>query len=239
MKKVLVIKYIKISKEKILISLFLLININLNAGIVDLYKLQKGYSAYQNRDYKGAKEIFLSIEPPLLESTYALANSYYRLGAYKLAGRLYLKCKSKTPVIKQKIYYNLGNCAFKLGHFKSAKAYYIKALQIGFDEDAVENLQKVLFLEESNRKRVEVKANRKVKAESQSGSSDQQTKSENRETISKNQGKMGQGSGSSISSKSTQISKNRSRYEAAKRFPLSSKVYEMINKGYINEEKPW
>jgi len=145
---------VKTFKQKILISSLLLIGINLEAGLLDLYKLQKGYSAYQNRKFKEAKEIFQAINPPLLESRYALANSYYRLGAYKLAGRTYLKCKSKNPIIKQRIFYNLGNCTFKLGRYKSAKAYYIKALQIGLDEDTITNLQKVLFLEEQKQKRI-------------------------------------------------------------------------------------
>ena len=230
---------IRAFKQKILIPLLILIGINLEAGLLDLYKLQQGYSAYQNRNYKEAKEVFQSINPPLLESRYALANSYYRLGAYKLAGRLYLKCKSKNPIIKQKIFYNLGNCAFKLGHFKSAKAYYIKALQIGFDEDAIINLQKVLFLKKQKKKRIEAKANKKVKAGSQSGSSDQKLESKSKKALSKNQSKMGKGSGTSKSTKLTQINKNRSVCESIKRHPLSSKVYEMINKGYINEEKPW
>jgi len=225
-------------KQRLWLWLLPLIGLNAEAGIFDLYKLHEGYMAYQNQQFEEAKAIFASIDPPLLESTYALANSYYHLGAYKLAGRFYLKCQSSNPLIKQRIWYNLGNCAVKLGHYKSAKAYYIKALQIGFDEDVMKNLEMVLFLEEQKQKRVEAKANRSVKAVSQSGSADQ-TDERKDGTSSKSHGKMGEESGHSQTSQSTRIHPQSVPTEAVKRHPLGSKVYEMINKGYVHEEKPW
>lgn len=224
--------------KRALTAALLLFGLNAEAGFWDIWQLNRGYEAYHERRYDEAKEIFSSIKPPLLESTYALASAYYRLGAYKKAGRLYLRCKSSDPAVKRRIWHNLGNCAMKMGRYKSAKTYYVKALQLGYDADTAANLQKALFLEEQRQKRIEVKANKTVKAPSSSGSSDQTKESEQKKR-SRSQAKMGEGSGSSTAAKSTRIKKERASTEAAERHPLGSRAYEMINKGYVHEKRPW
>ncbi|WP_456452077.1 tetratricopeptide repeat protein, partial [Hydrogenimonas sp.] len=207
------------------------------AGWLDLWRLHQGYEAYRKGDYNASKEIFAAIRPPLLESTYALASAYYKLGAYKKAGRLYLKCKSTDPLIKRRIWYNLGNCAMKLGRYKSARDYYVKALQLGYDEEALENLKLALFLHERRQKRIEARANKKVEAQSSSGSSDQTKGSEKK--ASRSQSKMGQGSGSQSAAKSSRVGPKKGTSEATERYELGSKAYELINKGYVHEKRPW
>ena len=224
--------------KRLWVAMLLLAGVHAEAGFWDIWRLNRGYEAYNEKKYDEAREIFASIRPPLFESTYALANTYYRLGAWKRAGRLYLKCKTSDPVVKQRIWYNLGNCAMKMGRYKSARDYYVKALQLGSDEDALANLEMALFLQERRQKRIEAKANRKVKAESTSGMADQ-TKTGAEKKSSKSQAKMGEGSGTSTAAKSTRITRERTMSEAAERHPLGSRAYEMINKGYVHEQRPW
>ena len=66
--------------------------------------------------------------------------AYYKAKEYKKAIELFTKIESTNPEIKQKIYYNLGNCAVKLKKYERAKIYYQKALGLGEDKDAKANL---------------------------------------------------------------------------------------------------
>jgi Ca-activated chloride channel family protein len=125
----------------------------------------------------------------------------------------------------------------KMGRYKSARDYYVKALQLGAGEDALANLKLALFMEERKQKRVEARANRKVEAGSTSGQSDQ-TK-EGAKKASKSQSKMGQGSGTQSAAKSSRVSPNKRRAQAQERYELGSKAYELINKGYVHEKRPW
>ena len=219
-------------------AISLLLGIQAQAGLTDIWRLEAGYEAYAQRRYEDAGKIFASIRPPLFESTYALANTYYRLGAWKRAGRLYLKCKTSDPELKRRIWYNLGNCAMKMGRYESAVDYYVKALQLGYDEDAVANLKTALFLKERRKKRIEPKADEKARPQSASGTAERKEEAGKKES-SKSRAKMGKGSGSSTAAKSTRIRKERAAAEAARRHPLGSRAYETINRGYVHEKRPW
>ena len=137
--------------------------------------------------------------------------------------------------MKRRLWFNLGNCAAKLGHYKSAIDYYAKSLALGEDNETVANLKTVIFLEEKKRREAQAKANRKVQAASKSGSPGERSKS----AASKSVNQQMKGSGSESAAKSTRIGKKRGESESQRRHPFSSKVYEMINKGYVHETKPW
>ncbi|BDY13817.1 VWA domain-containing protein [Hydrogenimonas cancrithermarum] len=222
-------------KRMLRLPLVLLFGLHLQASILDIYRLHRGYEAYKTKKYREAEAIFREISY-LQEGRYALANTLYREGAYKKAGRLFASIKAKKPAVKRQVWYNLGNCAAKMGHYKSAADYYIKALQLGYDPDAVHNLQLVLFLQEKMVRQIAPKANRHVKAVSRSGTADQSEKSGTKKG---GNSRMQQGSGSDAASKTTVVGRRPSAQAASKRHPLGSRVYEMINKGYINEKKPW
>ncbi len=235
----LLVGTIAIPKWRRFIALFPFLGLlHADAGPLDLYRLQKGYDLYNHQKYEAAVKVFDSIDPPLLESRYAQASALYRMGAFKRAGRLFSSCRSARPEVQQRIWYNLGNCAVKLGRYKSARDYYVKALQIGPDPDAKANLVKVLFAIEKERRKVEAKANRRVEAASVSGTSQERQKGAAKKE--KAQGAMPQGgSGMRSASAQTRISPKRRAAKGVKRHPIGSKVYEMINKGYVNEKKPW
>ncbi|WP_201352847.1 vWA domain-containing protein [Hydrogenimonas urashimensis] len=217
--------------------LLALLGIHAQAGLLDYYHLSKGIELYHKGAYEKAAKAFAKVDPPLLESRYGLGASLYKMGAYKKAGRVFASIKSSDPAVKAAIFYNLGNCAVKIGRFKSARDYYVKALQLTLDPDAKANLQKVLFLLEKRRSKVQPKANRHVKAATDGGSSAE--RKEKGAKKSDSQHRMGQGSGAQSATKSMRIGIQKGASQTTPRHPLSSKVYEMINKGYVHEERPW
>ncbi|WP_353662235.1 VWA domain-containing protein [Hydrogenimonas sp. SS33] len=222
---------------KRLLPLLALLGIQGQAGLLDYHYLLKGYELYRKGAYEKAEKAFEKVDPPLLESRYGLGAALYKMGAYKKAGQVFASIKSRDPDVKAAIYYNLGNCAVRIGRFKSARDYYVKAIQLTSDPDAKSNLKKVLFLIEKRRAKVEPKANRHVKAASSSASTDQ--KKEKGTKKGSSQQRMGQGSGAQSATKSTRVGVRKGSQKMSRRHPLSSKVYEMINKGYVHEERPW
>jgi Ca-activated chloride channel family protein len=215
----------------------LLFLVHAKAGMGDLYALEKGYEAYAKGDYKGALEAFGSVDPPLLESLYGQASALYKLGAYKKAGRLFALIRARDPKIEQRILYNLGNCAAKLGRYESAIDYYAKALALGDDNDTLANLKRVILLREKRKSEVQLRANRTVKAASRSGGGEHRMRHGGKKAAAATSRQ--QGTGSMSASRSTRIGRKREAVGSSHRHPLGSKVYEMINKGYVHETKPW
>ena len=206
-----------------------------DGGWLDMWHLRSGYEAYKRGDYNASIAHFKAVSPPLLESTYALASTYYRLGAYKQSARLYAQCQSDNRAVKQRIWYNLGNCALKLGHYKSAREYYIKALRLGEDADALSNLKLVLFLEEKERKPLQPESGDKSKARFSVNGSHESKKTAKSKSA-QNQARGGNAQGGA---KSTRVAKQKEALPGASRFELGSKAYELINKGYVHETRPW
>ncbi len=204
------------------------------AGVLDLWHLKRGYEDYAKGSYEAALSHFKAVSPPTFESRYAQASTLYRLGAYKKAGRLLMGLKSSDPDLKRRVWYNLGNCAAKLGHYESARDYYAKALALGFDKDAMANLETIAFLKEKRAKKPASHANRRLKAASTSGGGARKKSASQRHG-----GRMGQGSGSQNSASGGTLGMKIPKNRTQKRMPMSSKVYEMINKGYVHEKMPW
>ncbi|WP_457596744.1 tetratricopeptide repeat protein [Hydrogenimonas sp.] len=217
-------------------ALLWVLGLGLKAGWLDVWYLHKGYEAFERKDYNATVAEMKKIAPPLLESLYAQAAAYYEMGAYKKAGRLFARIKSDDPAIKRRLLYNLGNCAMKMGRYKSARDFYAKALAFGFDADTLHNLELALFMEERRKKSIGPKANRSVEAASTSGGADQ------RKEGAKKGRKGGTQSGGGGGSQASGVTVRKSRKlpaTAVSRHPHSSKVYETINRGYVHEKRPW
>ena len=99
-----------------------------------------------------------------------------------------------------------------LGNYNDAKVLYAKALQLGDDKDVRFNL-----------KQIALKENKKPKQDGKTlNSSKQNSKSK--------------GSFKQNNKKNNHKSKTR---DAKQKYKISSKTYELINKGYIYEKQPW
>lgn len=223
---------------KYLMILALLFGAKAQASVFDLIKLDNAYHAYTQEEYHRSAEILGTLSTPTLQGQVALANSYYKLGEYKRAIKTYQGIRSTSPQVKQMLYYNIANAYTQLESYEKARRYYTQALQLREDEDARANLALIALLQEK-------KASLGIahpKSQNNSGSkSENQEQESDKETRSEDQPGSGSGSGGS-----EQKQKNKEKMKlieeeqkGKQEQPLSSKVYEMINKGYIHEKQPW
>ncbi len=221
----------------IILSLF---GISAQASILDNYYLSKGYNSYKNREYKKAQIQLEKIEIKSLESVTTLANSNYQLGEYKEAIKLYKSISSTSIDVKRSLYYNIANCYAKLKEYANAREYYVKVLQLGVDDDALYNLKLIIFKDE---KKELISAISKPKSEANKGGEDKKDSKEKRS-------KKGDSSTSGSSTSGVDSQKKLKKKEEKEKSlleskedknqnPISSKAYQLINKGYIYETKPW
>jgi Ca-activated chloride channel family protein len=220
--------------QKYLIALFLFLGLHAQASILDTPYLHLAYKSYAKHDFNTTLHMLQHINQPSLHSQIALANTYYRQGAYTEAIMIYSSIRSTSPQIKQQLYYNIANAYAKKASYTKARLYYTKALQLGLDEDARHNLQIVALLED--RKNAKLGKGRPKSQDTSSSKSESQDEQPSRKKESGSSG-----SGSATQSKSTKQEESKQLQESGskQRHPLSSKVYELINKGYIRETQPW
>ncbi len=146
-----------------------------------------------------------------LQSKILEANRYYKQKDYEKALKIYISIKTTSPTIKQALYYNTANCFTMLGNYNDAKVFYAKSLQLFDDEDAKFNL-----------KQIALKQNKKPKDDGKTLKSSKQNSSAKGDFEKDNK------------------KNNKSKVQDAKqKYKISSKTYELINKGYIYENKPW
>ncbi len=225
---------------KFLLVAFSLLGITAEASGFDNYYLDKAYQSYQDKEFNTTKEYLSKLDTPSLESQFALANTYYRQGAYKKALKSYLSIRSTSAQIKQKLYYNVANCYVKQEAYEKAKVYYTKALQLGNDKDAKANLELVMLLADKKSAELGI-AHPKSQSGDSSKSEQQEEKEEEKEDETRDEDQPSSGSGDGgEKSKSKEQEKNKLNLDKSQeKQPLSSKVYELINKGYIHEKQPW
>ena len=222
---------------KYLIVFVALFGVQAQASVFDLFKLDSAYHAYTQEKYNLSKEILNTLSAKTLQSQVALANSYYKLGEYKHAIKIYNSIRSTSPQVKQMLYYNIANAYTKLESYDKARRYYTQALQLGEDDDAKANLALIALLQE---KKASLGIAHPKSQNDSSSKSEDQDQEESKETRSEDQPSSGSGSGGS-----EQKQKNKEKMkliedtQSKQEQPLSSKIYEMINKGYIHEKQPW
>lgn len=206
---------------------------NAQASLLDIYRLQQAYSAYDRKAYNVTEKRLLHIEKRSLESQMVLGSTYYKQGNYKKAIQTFSTIRSTIPKVKQNIYYNMANCYSQLQRFDKAKRYYVKALQLGEDQDSRYNLSLILFLE--SRKETRPGLSYPKSQEGGVGGSNKKGQEQKQEEASGGGSSSG-GSMQQVKQKSVAATVSR---EKRQKQPMSSKVYELINKGYIYEQKPW
>ncbi len=218
---------------KYLIIIFVFLGVEANASFWDIYNLNRAYNYYEAKDYNTTQSYIKSIENISLESQIALASSYYKRRNYKKAITIYKSIKTKSPSIKQKLYYNIANSYAKIKSYNKAKIYYTKALQIGEDKDSSYNLKIIVLLEEKSLPLglSHPQSSNSTSTKSDTQDSDKKTKEQS--------GSSGSGGGERKKGKNKKEKISINPKAQKQKHPLGSKVYELINKGYIYEEKPW
>jgi len=208
-----------------------------SASIFDAFHLQEAYRYYHSGDYNSTNRYIKNIDNISLESQIALASSYYRQGYYQKALKIYRSIRSTSPKIKQILYYDIANTYAKLEQYDRATIYYTKVLQIGDDSDALHNLKIVVLKKSRDLSKLSIS-----KPSSQSSSSAKESSDEEEDKGKEDSDRQdsGNGGGTQNSNKSKESDEKKILQESrGRQQPQSSKVYELINKGYIYEKTPW
>ncbi len=221
---------------KYLFLIFALLGFQTQASVLDNYTLSLAYQSYQKGDFNTTLIQLKQIKVRSLQSQMTLGHTYYRQGAFKKAIQTYKSIRSTSASIKQQLYYNIANAYAMHEAYDKAKTYYTKTLQLGDDEVAMYNLSLIVL--SSDQKSAELGiAHPKSQSSNSSKSESQESKKD--ETRSEDQPSSGSGGGGESKSSKDQKKSKLLHDGKPEQQPLSSKVYELINKGYIHEKQPW
>ena len=207
-------------------------------GFLDGYYLSKAYSAYKNGDYKESFENVMSMKNRTFASELLLAHIYYKMKKYKEAKGILEGMRSREPKLKQQLLYELGNCEAKLAYWDKAKEYYVQALQLGEDEDALHNLAFVLKQKKKNGFKLSAYNPSQAKRTKNSNAKDSKTEEKKKGSSSKSESNSGAG-GAGSKSKNAVVKVVKKQENSKSKRVMSSKSYDLINEGYIRETKPW
>ena len=223
---------------KYLLLLSTLLGIDASASMLDDYHLYTAYHLYTLHDFNASQAHLKKIQQHTLQSKLTLANTYYKTHDYKKAIDIYHSIRSTSKKVKQQLYYNMANTYVQLSSYNKAKIYYTKALQLGFDKDASYNLGLIAFAKDANLSLGMTQP--KSQSAHTSKNENQETEKKNKNTH-KQQSSSGSGSGNTYTKKAKKTKKMQKNLQSKKKqsHPLSSKVYDLINKGYIHEIQPW
>ncbi len=200
------------------------------------YHLDRAYKSYKEADFNTTKTQLKQIHKRSLQSQMILANTYYKQRAFKKAIQTYKSIRSTSSHIKQQLYYNIANAYAMLESYDKAKIYYTKVLQLGEDADATHNLHLVALLSDKKSAQLGIAH---PKSQDSSSSKSESQEQDKEETRSEDEPSSGSGGGGESQTKETQETSKLLSDESQEQHPLGSKVYELINKGYIREKQPW
>ncbi len=128
------------------------------ASIFDFIYLENALNAFNKGDYQIAIDNYNKTDNTD-EVLFNIATSYYKLGNYNQSQKIYNKIKTKNEHLIFKKYYNMGNCAFKQKNYYQAKQYFTIATKLIKDIDAIENLERVSTLVDSDKFKYKVSKN--------------------------------------------------------------------------------
>jgi len=221
---------------KYLFMIFTFLGLQAEASMLDNYHLDLAYKSYKEADFNKTKRQIKQISTRSLQSQMVLANTYYRERAFKKAIQTYKSIRSTSSDIKQQLYYNIGNAYAMLESYDKAKIYYTKVLQLGEDGDAKHNLQLVALLADKESAALGIAH---PKSQSSTSSKSESQEQDKKESKSEDEPSSGSGGGGESQTKKEQEKKKLLSSGEQEQHPLSSKVYELINKGYVREKQPW
>jgi len=206
-------------------------------GFLDGYYLKRAYDSFESGAFEESRESVLRMRERNLEAELLLAHIYYKQEKYKLAKSILEGIKSSNAEVKQQLYYELGNCEAKLSYTEKAKNYYVKALQLGEDEDTLHNLKVVLF--RAKKEASKVGYTNPSQAEKSNGSNENEEVDKKVSSSKKEEAQGGSGGSGSKKSKNSTVKVVKSDNKGGSKRVLSSKAYDLINEGYIREKRPW
>jgi len=206
-------------------------------GLLDPYYLQRAYAKYEDEAYGESQKYVYKMKHRSLEAQLLLAHTFYRQENYKATKSVLQVIKSSSAKVKQQVYYELGNCEAKLLYWTKAKNYYVKALQLGEEKDALHNLEVVLCRLGDNAFKV---GYTNPSSAQQSNAKNEDVENEASKESSQKSESMGASGGTGDKkSKNSTVKVVASNDEGDAKRTFSSKAYDLINEGYIKENRPW
>ena len=219
--------------KKYILAIFLSASLPLNASFLDMLYTQRGIDSYRANDLNKTLLYVKKIKNMTLQSELLRAAMHYRLHHYKKAYEIYAKIKSKDTDTKEMIYYNMARCDIVMRRYKDARGLLAKALVLDpTDTDAMRELEKIVFKKDLK----DIKKPTKNSAGTAAASATVGDKGSGGKSKKSNSNG---GGGAKKSDASVAKSEKKSKTDAGHKRPLGSKLYELINKGYIDEKKPW
>ncbi|KIM10921.1 MAG: hypothetical protein KU37_07315 [Sulfuricurvum sp. PC08-66] len=204
----------------------------------DSYSYAKAYSAYTQGDYVRVVATLEKLEETPFEVALMLGNAYYALGDFDQALAHYKALQSGDKSAMAIVWYNIGNAYAKRHVYSSAKEAYTKSLQLHPTPEAYENMMQVWnLLDEVARPNRRQEPNAPQDGDNAKAQAKGAQKKAGGGTSTPQGGIAQQGKGASQMN-----SKKKSPQESAanpNKAILSSKQYELINQGGMNETRPW
>lgn len=208
-------------------------------SMLDAYYLERAYASYKDKKYVESQKNLYRLQNRTLEAQLLLAHIFYKQEKYKEAKSVLKSIKSSDKKVKQQLFYELGNCEAKLLYMDRAKSYYVKALQLGEDADALHNLNFVILQEKNNAFKVGYTNPSSAEASKSKSESESLEPEEQKSSSQKNEAKGSTGDSSVKPSKNSTVKIKKLEEEGSSKRIFSSKAYDLINEGYIQEHRPW
>ena len=208
-----------------------------DAGVLDWYYIDKARSMYEDKNYKEAINYYQDISHKTMQSELNLANSYYQNQSFKKSYNIYKNLTSSDKKIKKLLLYKMANCEVQLKYYDKAKLHYKEALAFGYDKDISSNLYNIINKHSSRRDFPASKTKEQNNKNRPQGKNSTKNQKKNSNGSRNNQG--------SKSATATSNRKNQKRDSSSSStsgtfsHPLGYKAYDTINKGYVDEKKPW
>ena len=235
----------KLHQLYIFIPFLLLPNPSEASILFDFYHNAEAKSAYEHHEFLLSAKEFQNMSPTV-GSYYNSGVAYYKAGAYKKAMQYFSQIKTPNSILKSKLFYNMGNVAIKLKHYKLAIAYYKKSLTLHDDTDAIYNLSLLYKLAPKEQKDLSKMLAHKAKKQKKEEEKNKQKSKKSKKTKKSGSGanqKASQKSAGSGSNKKKKKKENENlqlvKKKNTSKYKLGYHAYELINKGYTNEIHPW
>ena len=217
---------------------------NVHADIIDFYHFQKANHAYAHQEYLISAKEFQRATPSV-QSYFNIATSYYKAKEYKKALEYFDKIQTTSKTIKQKILYDMAGCAVHLQRYDRAEVYYEQALALGEDNDALYNLRLLQRLGLKTGVNVfDMMPPKSPQSKQNSSKKTGTQKDENKEGggksgSSQQAGESSNGAGNAKKGDTKKAEQNSQNSTKQNQYQMSSRSYDLINKGYTDEKQPW
>ena len=218
------------------------------ANLLDFYHLAVAKEQYKKGEYLQSAKSFEKMDATV-ESYFNIATAYYKAHHYKTALEYFSIIESPDASVKQSCFYAMGNCAVKLKRYDRAKNYYLQALALGKDKDALYNLTLLHKLQlKTMVNLIDMLPEKNAHTKKSSSKSTKQQQDDKKQGGAKKKSnrsaQSSAGAGAEKKSKkekSSQEDKEKNKSSVAKNnnYKMGYKAYEIINKGYTNEQEPW